>query len=68
MSDGSNGIGVAVEAVQAAEGKKNGSDPKLAAEIVWPEGWPAAHSRDLWGAGPDGTYRWRDQGDGFFSE
>lgn len=26
----------------------------LAAEI-WAEGWPAAHDRDIWSAGADGT-------------
>lgn len=38
----------------------------LAAEILWPEIWPAAHNRELWGAGPDGTYAWRSQADGTF--
>jgi excisionase family DNA binding protein len=37
-----------------------------AAEIIWPEIWPAAYNRDVWEAGPDGTYGWRDQCDGFF--
>jgi len=39
----------------------------LIADILSADPW-AAHNRDLWGGGPDGTYRWRDQGDGFFSE
>jgi hypothetical protein len=38
----------------------------LAAEVIWPEIWPAAHNREIWGAGPDGTYDWRDQADGFY--
>ena len=33
---------------------------------VWPEPWAAAHNRELWKAGPDGTYAWRDQADGYF--
>lgn len=36
-----------------------------AAEIIWPE-ISAVHNRDLWGAGPDGTYAWRNQADGVF--
>jgi hypothetical protein len=34
----------------------------LIAEILWPEAWPPAHNRDLWGAGPDGMYgnTWRN--------
>lgn len=38
----------------------------LAAEILWPEIWPAAHNRELWGAGPDGTYgnAWRNDATG----
>lgn len=38
----------------------------LAAEILFPEIWPAAHNRELWGAGPDGTFGWRNQADGVF--
>ena len=38
----------------------------LAAEIIWPEFWPARGNHDLWGAGPDGTYEWRNQCDGYF--
>lgn len=38
----------------------------LAAEILWPEFWPARRNHDLWGTGPDGTYQWRNQADGFF--
>lgn len=38
----------------------------LAAEILWPEFWPARSNRDLWGTGPDGTYQWRNQADGYF--
>lgn len=38
----------------------------LAAEIIWPEFWPARSNRDLWGMGPDGTYQWRNQADGCF--
>jgi len=38
----------------------------LAAEILWLEIWLARHNHDLWGTGPDGTYRWRNQADGFF--
>ncbi len=37
----------------------------LALEIIWPEIWPAAHNHELWNTGPDGTYAWRDQADGF---
>jgi hypothetical protein len=28
--------------------------------------WAARHNHELWGAGPDGTYGWRDQADGVF--
>jgi len=28
--------------------------------------WAARHNHELWQAGPDGTYGWRDQADGFF--
>jgi len=38
----------------------------LAAEILWPEIWPARSHHDLWGTGPDGNDGWRNQGDGFF--
>jgi hypothetical protein len=38
----------------------------LAAEILWPEFWPARSNHDLWGTGPDGTCQWRNQADGFF--
>lgn len=38
----------------------------LAAEILWPEIWPARHNRELWLTGPDGTHGWRDQADGFY--
>jgi hypothetical protein len=38
----------------------------LAAEIIWPEIWPARSNLDLWGTGPDGTYAWRNQCDGVF--
>jgi hypothetical protein len=38
----------------------------LALEITWPEIWPAAHNREIWNAGPDGAYSWRNQADGFF--
>jgi hypothetical protein len=37
----------------------------LAAEILWPEFWPARSNHDQWGTGPDGTYQWRNQADGF---
>ena len=39
----------------------------LAAEILLPEFWPAGSNHDLWGGGPDGTYQWRNQADGFFA-
>lgn len=38
----------------------------LAAEIIWPEIWPAAHNREIWKTGRDGAYAWRDRADGFF--
>ena len=38
----------------------------LAAEFIWPEFWPARSNHDLWGTGPDGTYDWLNQADGFF--
>jgi len=38
----------------------------LAAEVIWPETWPARSNLDLWGTGPDGTYAYRNQADGFF--
>jgi hypothetical protein len=40
----------------------------LTAEVIWPEIWPALHNHELWGAGPDGNYHWRDQADGFYEE
>jgi hypothetical protein len=27
----------------------------LAAEIIWPEIWPARHNHEVWKTGPDGT-------------
>jgi diaminobutyrate acetyltransferase len=37
----------------------------LAAEInIWPKIWSAAHNRDLWGAGPDGTCTYRNDATG----
>lgn len=38
----------------------------LAAEILWPEVWPAAHNRDLWVAEPvaHGGNAWRNDGTG----
>lgn len=38
----------------------------LAAEILWPDFWPARSNHDLWGTGPEGTYQCRNQADGFF--
>jgi hypothetical protein len=38
----------------------------LAQELTWSEIWPARHNREVWKAGSDGTYAWRDQADGFF--
>ena len=32
----------------------------------WPDGWAARHNHELWKAGPDGTYAWRNQADGYF--
>jgi hypothetical protein len=37
-----------------------------AAETIWAEIWPAAHNEEIWGAGPDGTFAWRNQADGVY--
>jgi hypothetical protein len=44
-----------------------------AAELLWPEISPAAHDCEFWGAGPDGTYAYRNDAtghsyDGFVTE
>jgi hypothetical protein len=44
----------------AAAGELTGSPIPIerttdAAEILWPEIWPAAHDRELWRTAPDGT-------------
>ena len=36
----------------------------LAAEIIWPEIWPAAHNAEICGTGPDGTYAYRNDATG----
>jgi hypothetical protein len=28
----------------------------LAAEVLWPETWPARHNAEIWGTRPDGIY------------
>lgn len=40
----------------------------LAPEIVWPEIWPARHNDELWQTGSAGTFAWRNQADGVYSE
>ena len=40
-------------------------DPVTGSEIFG-EAWAPLHNHTLWGTGPDGTYAWRDQADGFF--
>jgi hypothetical protein len=36
----------------------------LAAEIVWPEFWPARHNHEIWQTGPDGTNTYRNDATG----
>jgi hypothetical protein len=43
----------------------NGNDPWGPVPRKFEDEWAARHNEELWGAGPDGTYRWRDQADGF---
>jgi hypothetical protein len=38
----------------------------LAAEVVFGEAWAAQQKEELWQTGPDGTYAWCNQADGFF--
>lgn len=40
----------------------------LAGEIPWPELWPARHNQEIWSTGPDGSYAWRNQSDGLFTD
>jgi excisionase family DNA binding protein len=58
VKNGCTSAGVAIMGdVTASPNQISTTDGVLypAAEIMWPEIWPAAHNRDVWGTGPDGT-------------
>lgn len=38
----------------------------LPAHEVFDSAWAARHNEEIWLTGPDGTYDWRNQSDGFF--
>jgi hypothetical protein len=41
-------------------------DARAAVPRSFEDEWAERHNEEIWGAGPDGTYRWRDQADGFY--
>jgi len=42
------------------------SDTQAPQPTHFSDEWATRHNDELWGTGPDGTYAWRNQADGFF--
>jgi hypothetical protein len=49
-----------------SEAATSGDDAPAPVPGRFEDEWAARHNHELWGAGPDGAYGWRDQADGFF--